>query len=76
MVNTKMQLADYILENGLNYSTFARKAGLKRVTVRQYALRKRTRISEENLKKIVLATEGAVNANDFYGVTFLTGATA
>jgi hypothetical protein len=71
-----MRLADYLTRENLGYSAFARKAGLPRVTVRQYALKQRTRISEDNLRKIVAATEGHVNANDFYGVTFTTGGVA
>lgn len=63
-----MTLAKYLELKKLSYAAFGRECDLPRVTVRQYALGQRTRISEENLRRIVKATKGKVTANDFYGI--------
>lgn len=64
-----MTLAKYLELKKLSYAAFGRLCDLPRVTVRQYALGQRTRISEENLRRIVKVTNGKVTANDFYGVS-------
>jgi DNA-binding transcriptional regulator YdaS (Cro superfamily) len=63
-----MDLAYYLKRENLSYAAFGRVAGIPRVTVRQYALKQRTRISPANLRKIIKATSGDVTANDLYGV--------
>lgn len=61
-----MQLASFLRESGISLNAFARQIGAKNArTVQRYT--KHGRIpSSRMMQKIVTATEGKVQPNDFY----------
>lgn len=62
-----MTLSDWLVQNKLSPTDFAKRIGKPQATVSRYAAGKR--IPEpETMKVIVEATEGAVTPNDFYGL--------
>lgn len=61
-----MQLREYLIVHGLSGAGFARKIGVRKMSVSRYARRLRIP-SSDIMARIVAATGGQVTANDFYG---------
>lgn len=61
-----MTLVDYLKETGTSRADFARKIGVRHITVSRYLA---GRIPEPRImEKIALATGSRVTANDFFGM--------
>lgn len=64
-----MQLNAYLAANGLNFTQFARQLGTPHArTVERYA-KGQSIPGKVMMRKIVAATSGAVQPNDFFAVT-------
>lgn len=62
-----MQLTDYLTANKIMPSAFAARVGVDKSTVSRW-LDGSLRPGWESLKRIAVATDGQVTANDFIGV--------
>lgn len=61
-----MRLQDYLVETGITRAEFARRIGVKHISVTRYV---EGRVPESSVMgKIIEATEGKVTANDFFGL--------
>lgn len=67
MVSVVMRLAEYLAQEGMTQADFARKIGQEQATIARYCTGKRTP-QPEVMRKIVQATRGQVQPNDFYDV--------
>ncbi len=62
-----MRLQDYLAETGMTRAEFARRIGVKHISVTRYV--NEGRVPEPSvMEKIIEATEGKVTANDFFGL--------
>jgi transcriptional regulator with XRE-family HTH domain len=62
-----MRLQDYLADTGVTRAEFARRIGVKHITVTRYV--SEGRVPEPSvMEKIIEATEGKVTANDFFDI--------
>lgn len=68
-----LQLGDYLRETGQSAASFARSLGLDPSTL-SLAINRKTIPLKENVEAIYVATNGAVEPNDFYDLPALPAA--
>jgi predicted DNA-binding protein (UPF0251 family) len=62
-----MRLEDYLQTTGMTRAEFARRIGVRHITVTRYV--QEGRVPESSVMgKIIEVTEGKVTANDFFGI--------
>jgi transcriptional regulator with XRE-family HTH domain len=62
-----MRLQDYLSEHGVTRAEFARRLGVKHISVTRYV--SEGRVPEPSvMEKIIEVTDGKVTANDFFGL--------